>query len=70
MPPLEALSDDCVVSLDESLPGVPTKGGLLLGRADDVGEQDRGEDRVEFWHRGLDPHETPDLIEHGRLHLG
>src|SRR6266545_4292291 len=40
--------------------------GLLLGRADDIGEQDGGEDRIELRQWRFNTHELPDLIYHRR----
>ena len=61
-PPLKRVPNDGVVSLDQVLPGAISQRGLPLGRADDVGEQDGGEDGVELGPRQLDADETPNLI--------
>ena len=66
---LELATDDAMVFVEQLPPTPVTHLRGALGRSDDVGEQDGGEDPVEFWHRWLDSHETPDLIHHRREHL-
>ena len=66
-PSFKGIADDRVMLFDQPLVPSVSQLSLLLSRSDDVGEQDRRQDRVQFGRGGRDASELPDGVEHRRL---
>jgi len=60
---LERFAHDRVVLLDEVLPTPVPERSLLLGRTDDVGEQDGRKDRLEFRRGSFHPEERAQQVQ-------
>ena len=61
---VQLLSDDDPMLLEERCPADVSQAGRLLGRADDVGEEDGGEYPVDRSHRWGTGEELLDLVNH------